>query len=514
METVLLFGNGGSVTALAGPTAGSPSEASAVTIPPGQIDRAVAALDRLAGDLLRKTAVPGMAIAVVHDDEVVYAKGFGVRRVGTNEKVDKNTIFQLASVSKPLGATVVAGVVGQGLVKWSDPVAKYLPGFTLSDRYVGSHVTIADMYAHRSGLPDHAGDLLEDLGYDRATILRRLALEPLDPFRITYYYTNFGLTAAAQAVANAAHTTWESLSRRVLYEPLGMHSTSSRFADYQNARDKAAQHVRVGTKWMAKYTSKPDAQAPAGGASSSVSDMGNWLRLELANGKYNAKQIVNADALLETRRPQIVSGPPSTPISRASFYGLGMNVSYDEAGRLRLGHSGGFNLGAATAIMMLPSANLGIVVLTNGMPIGVPETIAAEFFDLAEFGKLQRDWFAAYAPRFAQFYVNPSHLAGKKPPANPVPAQSQAAYTGTYANAFYGPGSIQSKNGRLVMVLGPRQEAFPLEHWSANTFSYMPRGENALGVSAVTFTIGPAAHAESFVVENLDAEKLATFIRK
>jgi CubicO group peptidase (beta-lactamase class C family) len=495
----LLFRDGGSVAALAASRGGSPAESSAITIPPGQIDRAVTALDRLAPELLRTTGVPGMAIAVVHDDKVVYAKGFGYRRVGAKERVDKNTIFQLASVSKPLAATVVA---------------KYLPGFTLSDPYVGSHVTIADMFAHRSGLPDHAGDLLEDLGYDRATIVRRLALEPLAPFRISYAYTNFGLTSAAQAVADAARVSWETLSRRVLYEPAGMHSTSSRFADYQNAPDKAAQHVRIGSTWVAKFTTNADAQAPAGGASSSVSDMAKWLRLELADGKFDGKQIVDEDALLETRRPAVVSAAPPSAIGRASFYGLGMNVSYDEAGRLRLGHSGAFNLGAATAITMLPSANLGIVVLSNGMPIGVPETIVAEFIDLVEFRRIQRDWFAAYSPLFARLYVNPSRLAGKKPPANPVHMHSRAAYIGTYANAFYGAVSIEFMNGRLVMVLGPRLEAFPLEHWSANTFSYVPSGENAVGVSAVTFTMGPAGHAETVTVENLNADKLGTFRRK
>ena len=164
-----------------------------------------------------------------------------------------------------------------------------------------------------------------------------------------------------------------------------------------------------------------------------------------------------------------MSGPIATPDSRASFYGLGLGVSTDEAGRVRLSHSGGFASGAATTILMLPSENLGIAVLTNGMPIGVPETIAAGFFDLAEFGQLQRDWFAAYSKLFAALYVNPSELMGKTRPANPRPARSETAYTGTYVNRFYGPASVEAKNGRLVMVLGPRHTAFPLTHWDGDT---------------------------------------------
>jgi CubicO group peptidase (beta-lactamase class C family) len=454
-----------------------------------------------------------MAVAVVHDDKVVYLKGFGVRKVGSSERIDSDTVFELASVSKPLGATVTAALVGRGIVKWSDPVSKYEPGFTLANPYVGRTVTIADMYSHRSGLPDHAGDLLEDLGYDRSTIIERLAQEPLSPFRISYAYTNFGLTAGAQAAASAAKTTWENISSEMLYRPLGMRSTSSRFIDYERARDKAALHVRIGERWIAKYTRNADAQSPAGGASSSARDMAQWLRLELANGKYNGRQIVDETALLQTRVPAAVSAPPDSPTARASFYGLGIGVGYDAAGRLRLSHSGGFASGAATMVLMLPSEHLGIVVLTNGMPIGVPESLAQEFMDIAEFGHVERDWLTGYSARFAGLYHNPSALAGKNPPAKPKPSLPAAAYAGTYQNAFYGPAHVEARNGRLVMLLGPRQQAFALTHWDGNRFSYYPTGENAVGISSVTFSVS-SGRAQAMVVEYLNAEKLGTFTRR
>jgi len=490
----------------------APSEASAITVSPRNINRAVGALDALTNALMRKTGVPGVAIAVVHDDKVVYIKGFGVRRVGATRKIDVNTVFQLASVSKPVGAAVIAGAITRGYVKWDDPVAKYLPGFTLSDSYVGRTVTIADMYAHRSGLPDHAGDLLEDLGFDRATILQRLALEPLKPFRVTYNYTNFGITAAAQAVANAAHESWEDLSRDLLYRPLGLRSTSSRHADYRNASDRAALHVRVGTKWEAKFDRDPDPESPAGGVSSSIHDMAQWLRFELDNGVYNGKRIVNESALLATRTPNLMSSPLASPNSRASFYGLGIGVSYDEGGRLRLSHSGGFALGAATTILMLPSEKLGIVVLTNGMPIGVPEAIAQEFFDIAEFGSVQRDWYAGYSGIFARSYVDTGKLAGKARPLREVPAHPLQSYTGTCQNAYYGPAKIVMEGHRLVLVLGPHDSRFPLTHWSADTFSYRRVGENALGITAVDFTVS-GNRATQFTVEELNANKLGTFSR-
>src|ERR1700741_2057481 len=230
-----------------------PSEVSGLEIPAGRIDDAIAKVDGLIGDLMKSTGIPGMAVAIVHAGKTLYAKGFGVRDAtkgdGGDNKVDADTVFQLASVSKSVGATVVAHEVSDNVVTWDTPVASRLPWFALSDPYVTSHVTIADLYSHRSGLPDHAGDKLEDLGYDRRQSLERLKYLPLAPFRSRYAYTNFGVTAAAEAVAAAAGKPWEDLSDEVLYRPLGMASTSSKFVDFMTRPDHAVNHVKVGDKW-------------------------------------------------------------------------------------------------------------------------------------------------------------------------------------------------------------------------------------------------------------------------
>jgi CubicO group peptidase (beta-lactamase class C family) len=191
-----------------------PDAQSLAPIPAGRIPAAVARLDSIIEGVLAETGVPGLAAAVVHDGQVLYAKGFGVRDVNTLAPVDAATVFRLASVSKPLSSTVVAGAVGKGAMKWTDPVVAQLPSFALADPYVTAHVTYADLFSHTSGLPDHAGDLLEDLGYDQAYILNRLRLEPLEPLRAEYAYTNFGLTAAAEAAAAAAGRSWPTWPMR------------------------------------------------------------------------------------------------------------------------------------------------------------------------------------------------------------------------------------------------------------------------------------------------------------
>lgn len=483
-----------------------PPQWSAVGIPAGRVDQAIARLDGLAESLREATGVPGMAVAVVHGDRLLYARGFGRRRVGFPEAVDADTVFQLASVSKPLGATVVAAAVGRGGIGWDTPVAQVSPGFRLSDPYVTDRVTFGDLYAHRSGLPDHAGDTLEDLGYGRIAILNRLRHLPLAPFRAAYAYTNFGLTAAAETVAAACRMPWARLSEELIYRPLAMTSTSSDFAVYAARSNKAVGHVRNGSNvWVASAVRQPDAQSPAGGASSNVRDMARWMRMVLALGDFDGKEIVARAALLDALAPQIRSDPPAPPVNRASFYGYGIGVAIDGAGRVRLSHSGGFALGAATQVTLLPSENLGIVTLTNGMPIGVPEALNASFMDLVETGAVQRDWLDAFwTHAFAGFYRNPSALAGKPQPVTPGPARRLQAYAGRYANDYYGEVRVVVDAGQLSMVIGPQPLRFRLTHWSGDQFFYQPVGENAVGVAAVTFRAAASGRIASLEVENFE----------
>ncbi|MGY4961650.1 serine hydrolase [Streptomyces sp. 900105245] len=481
---------------------------------PAQVDAAVGRIDGLVADAMRRTGVPGIAVGVVHRGEVVYAKGFGVREVGRSAKVGTGTVFQLASVSKPLSSTVVAGVVGRRTVGWDDPVVRHDPGFALKDPYVSAHVTVADLFSHRSGLPDHAGDLLEDLGYQRDYILQHLRLEPLSPFRASYAYTNYGFTEAGEAVADAARTDWPRLAADTLFAPLGMNHSSYRRADYDKAADKASAHVRVDGRWKPSTTENADSQAPAGGASSTVDDLTKWMRLQLDNGAFGGKRLIDPAALDETRVPHAVSMAPLAPAGEPGLYGLGWNVGYDDGGALRLNHSGAFDLGAATEVTLLPGERLGIVVLTNGQPIGVPESVSAAFLDIARHGRQTVDWAAFYKKLVeAAAYTGASPTNYAQPPADAAPAKAATAYTGSYGNPYFGPVTVAADSaGRLSMTLGPQKMMFPLTHYTGDTFSYRTRGENAAGLSGVTFHLD-SGRATSVTVEHLNANGLGTFRR-
>lgn len=489
-----------------------PNEASSLDIPPGRIEKAILKVDGLVADLMKSSGIPGMAVAIVHNGKTLYAKGFGVKDAskgdGPDNKVDADTVFQLASISKSVGATVVAHQVSANAITWDTPVASKLPWFSLSDPYVTSHVTVADLYSHRSGLPDHAGDALEDLGYDRQQVLERLKYLPLAPFRISYAYTNFGITAAAEAVAAAAGKSWEDLSEEVLYRPLGMTSTSSRFADYLNRPNRAVAHIKVGDKWEPRFQRNADAQTPAGGVSSSLNDMTHWLAMVLANGAYNGQQITSKQALLPAYTPQVVSTPAANPNARAGLYGHGFNVSVTSSGRTQYSHSGGFGLGAATNFVALPSEDIGIIALTNAAPYGIPEALTAEFMDLVQYGQLRQDWPTLYRQQLAAFNNPDGSLVGKQPPVSPAPARPLSDYVGVYANDYWGPATVTDHNGQLQLAIGPKQ-TFDLTHWDGDTFTIPLSTENALpgSISMATFA------GNTLNLEYYDSDKLGTFTR-
>lgn len=487
----------------------SPALAAAMPLAENAVADAVAKLDGIAGDLMKASGIPGMAVAVVHGGKTLYAKGFGVRDTRTGQPVDADTVFQLASLSKPLAATVVAHQVGIGAIGWDTPVVERLPWFALSDPAVTRMVTVGDFFAHRSGLPDHAGDVLEDLGYDRAVVLERMRLLPLDPFRTSYAYTNFGLTAAAEAVAVSSGRSWEDLSAEVLYRPLGMASTSSRFADFESRANKAVGHVKTDGGYQPRYTRDPDAQSPAGGVSASVNDMTHWLAMMLSDGSYNGTTVVDRSALLPALTPQMVSNPPSEPAMRSGFYGYGFNIGTSAAGRVHFSHSGAFELGAATNVVIIPAADVAIVALTNASPSGIPETLTAEFADLVEFSRVRADWRALYTQAFAAMGEPFGELAGKQPPSSPVPPRSLTEYAGAYSNDYWGPATVAEKDGGLVLSLGPRPDTYPLKHWDSDTFTMSFVSENfpPRGVSTVRFA------RDAMTIEFLDGDGMGTFTR-
>jgi CubicO group peptidase (beta-lactamase class C family) len=495
-------------------TAASPAAMNSRAVDQAKVHDALGQLDALANGALQKTGAPGLAITVVCQDQVVYLKGFGVREAGKPELIDADTVFQLASLSKPIASTVVSAVVADGLVEWDDPIIKHLPDFQLSDRFVTHQVTLRDMLCHRSGLPGElAGGPLKEAGFDRETILNRLQYLPVaNHFRSHYEYCNAGITIGALAAAKAAGKPWDVLSQERLYKPLGMATTSSLYADFARATNRAPGHVPVNGKWEVRYKQDADVFSPAGGVSSTVRDMAQWLRLQLGNGRIDGRTIIKPDALSETHRPNIVRAAHNPCAHGTEFYGLAWIISYTPGGLIQLNHSGDFSTGASTAVYLLPSEGLGIAVLTSMLPRGVPESIALSFLDLVLYGNVSRDYQAELEKVMLPFWT-PSDTYSK-PPAQKFAAMPASNYAGTYHNNYVGDVIIEDKGGQLILLVGPQRMVYPLRHYNRDLFTLQADDAGAIFSSAVTFAVGADGEATSVLIDKFDVPGLGPLMRR
>lgn len=447
------------------------------------VDAALKKLTDHVEGALERTGVPGASVAVVSHGETVYEEAFGVRDVTTGDDVDTDTLFLIASLSKPLSSTVVTKAITEDdNLSWSTPVYELRPEFTMHDPYVTDNAQIGDYFAHRTGIPTGGGDDLEDLGFDREYILDRLHLIPLAPFRITYQYSNFGLTAGAEAVAVSRGETWEQTAETLLFEPLGMTSTTSSHAEFLATENRAVQHARIGEKdFQPLFDRNPDAEAPAGGVASTAGDIAKWMALVLADGEYEGEQFLDSAALTQAFSAQIVSTHNTTLDQRPGHYGFGINVGSSVGGRVVLSHSGAFGWGTATAATMIPDLDLGIVVLTNGAPFGVPEAIIQEFVDDVLYGASTRDWVETMNGYFAHFNAPSGDLTGEEPPPDAAASGPLTDYVGTYESPYFGTLTVTGREGALQGALGPEGGyTFAIEPWNGDTLAFAPTGENAL----------------------------------
>jgi CubicO group peptidase (beta-lactamase class C family) len=294
-----------------------------------------------------------------------------------------------------------------------------------------------------------------------------------------------------------------------------MTSTSSLYADFLARPDRASQHVRVGGAWKALTTRDPDAQAPAGGVSSSARDLAQWVRLELGDGEIGGRRLIAAQAIEATHAPLMWRGP--NPVTgAASFYGLGWNVEYGRHG-LSWGHAGAFSTGARTLVTIYPEAQLGVVVLTNAFPTGVPEGLVDRFADQAFDGRSDVDWVKRWNTLYGQIF-GPDDVAARArfahPPAQARAAAPLAAYVGRYASDYLGEARVEAGDGGLVLRMGPDGAArFPLTHFDGDVFLCHPSPETPDVPSAVRFTLGADGKAEGVTVDAMNDAGMGTLKR-
>ncbi|HEX2079002.1 MAG TPA: serine hydrolase [Longimicrobium sp.] len=463
------------LAALAGPLPARAQRPLAAGFPPE--------LDAYLERALREWQIPGMAIAVVRNDSVLVAKGYGVKELGRPGRVDEHTVFDAASLTKSFTATAVAMLVDEGKMRWDDPVVQHLPDLVLPDPYLTRNATVRDFLSHRTGL--HGSNMMwYPTSVDRPEVLRRMRfVRASAPFRTGMVYSNIGYTVAGEAAARAAGTSWEDLVRRRIIRPLGLTSTVASYADTERMPNVASPHALIGgVQRPIRREVQRSAIAPAGDVQSTVTDLATWMRFHLANGVLDGRRLVSDSSMQEMHSPQAIIA--TTPGMRAArqveffaAYGLGWQVM-DYRGHPMLWHSGNGD-GQIAYMALLPKDRLGVVVLVNTWAAPFVHGALASYILDVYLGLEPRDHSAEAlarvpAMREAQEAARRRLVEGLVPGSSPpLPL---AAYAGTYVDSLFGPVSVRVEGRGLVMQMDRGQQA-DLLHQEDDTFVVRWRDE-------------------------------------
>lgn len=433
--------------------------------------------------------VPGMAIAIVENDQVTFARGFGVRALGEPARVDADTIFPTGSTGKAFTVADLAILVDQGKIGWDDRVTERLPGFEMYDPWVTREITIRDLLVHRSGLGLGEGDLLlvPRTNLSRAESVRRLRyLKPATSFRYGFAYDNVLYMVAGQLIEAVTGETWEKFTAEHVLKPAGMlHSTSDEPQRFATA-DRAYPHARMdgglrGAGTQERLDERDELGrngAPAGGLTVSANDMARWLLIQLDHGELpgHSGRLFSEDAHRQMWKPMVLQPVPELPeplkATQPMFntYALGWDVS-DYAGTRIVWH-GGAVFGFLTAVVLIPDRHVGFSLEINCEDGEIIRGLMYELLD-HYLGRPQVDWVARYRT-LKQQRITGALAALKTAAAKPAavgPSLPLAAYAGTYTDPWYGNIEIAPKDGRLSIDFKstPRMTG-TLEHYQYDTF--------------------------------------------
>ena len=457
--------------------------------------------------------VPGLAISIVKNDSVIFARGYGHRQIGRPDPVDERTVFAIGSASKAFTTASLAMLVDEGTVRWDDKVTTHLHGFQLFDPYVTREMTVRDLLTHRSGLS--RGDQLwygSDLSRDE--IVRRIRfLEPIWSFRSRFGYQNLMFLTAGEIVETVSGLTWDDFVKQRIFAPLGMSASNTSTNDLSHVNNLATPHAKLDGDVVPIGWRNIDNIAAAGSINSNVLDMAQWVRLQLGAGEYADKRIITSGAVKEMHTPQTVIRREGLwdLISRGSHfltYGLGWFLQ-DYRDRLVVHHGGNID-GMSAMVAMMPEEQLGVVILTNLNSTVLPVAVMNRVFDLM-LGAAQTDWSAELLAATEKLEIQAqeqlqeieeARIAGTSPSLDPE------AYVGVYvdADSLYGEIEIASEGGKLVARRGPAVVG-DVEHWHYDTFRVTWR-DRMLGESFLRFVLDNEGK-----VSQVNVQGLADFTR-
>jgi CubicO group peptidase (beta-lactamase class C family) len=472
-----------------------------------------AGMDAYIENAARTWKVPGLGLAVIRNDSVIYARGYGLREVGQPAPVTAQTVFAIGSSSKAFTAAAVAMLVDERKVSLDASPGTYLPGFQMFDPYASREMTVRDLLSHRSGLA--RGELAwYGSPFDRDEIVRRVRyLRPSWSFRSQFGYQNIMYIAAGQVVAKVSGRTWDEFIQERLFQPLGMTSSTTSIRQLNTAGDLAQPHADVNGTLRAVPWRDIDNAGAAGSINSTVVDMAQWVRLQLARGTLGGKRVISSRMMDEMHQAHTVirtdsAARANNPETHLQAYGLGWFLQ-DYRGRLIVHHGGNVD-GFTALVAMMPEEKFGVVLLTNMNGTGLPNALMFKLFDL-QLKAPARDWAAEGWKRTETAMARAGVArarADSQRVANTKPSLPLAGYAGTYTDSLYGTVMVRENGGTLSLEFGPNWRG-TLEHYHFDSFR-VKFDTPVLPAVPVTFRLNAAGKVEGV---DLDMAGLASFRR-
>lgn len=442
--------------------------------------------------------IPGLAIAVVKNDSVVYAKGFGVRTLGRADSVNAQTMFGMMSTTKAMTALAVAMLVDSGKVAWNDPVTKHLPWFQLSDPWVTRQLTVRDLLRHNAGLGN--ADLLWVRG-DLPTreILERVRDLPMAySMRSGFIYQNVMYQVAGEVVAAASGMPWERFVKTRIMDPLGMTRSQPTLAALRAAREAnvSTAHFEIDGVARAIDESPVDPVPAAGSAWSNAEETAKWLRFLLDSGRVNGKRLVSEASFRELFAPQAFVGAdefyPTAELTKPHWttYGLGW-FQQDYRGKFVAMHTGSID-GRTAIIGLVPDERVGVYIFGNTDHAEFRHALMWRVIDRYT-GAPARDWSAEFLTLYADRKAKGEKARAEreaKRVTGTAPSLALASYAGTYEHPVYKDLRVEVVNGALVVHFGPSaQGTGTLAHWNYDTFRTR-MGDGRDGWTYFSFRLG------------------------
>ena len=478
------------------------SAAAPVALDPAQ-------LDALVEQVRDRFEVPGVAVAVVQDGQVLLERGWGVREIGKPAPVDEHTLFAIASNTKAFTAASLSMLADEGKLSLDDRVVDHLPGFRMSDPYVTGQMRIRDLLTHRSGLGLGAGDLLFWPGsdYRNEEVVRRLKDVPLKTgFRERYAYDNILYAVATRVIEEVSGQSYAQFLQQRFLDPLGMGGTRFNADALRPGDNVATGHAKADfTTLRPTFPLTWHNAAGAGGIYSSVHDMGRWMRAQLAGGTFTDPQ-GNEQRLFSRERqkemwsllsPMPIAEPPVPQLAaaRPDFLGYGEGwITSSYRGEKLVWHTGGWP-GMVSRVTLVPGRNLGVVVLTNQEAGGAFNALTMQVLDAFMQPAQRTDWIDAYVAAADKARAKADkawreRLAARQ--ARSTPSLPLAGYAGTYRDAWYGDVDVVHDGGRLRMRFQPSPLLTgTLQHWQHDTFLVKWDERTLNGDAFVSFALDP-----------------------